>query len=219
MQPIQTVLFDLDGTLLDTAPDLAYALNALRRASHLPELPLEIIKPTVGYGSKSMLKLGFNMDDTHEQYPSLLEAFFNTYDTCLARETALFPGMAEVLAHLEAKNIPWGIVTNKPARFTHLILDALDLSRRSACTICGDTLNERKPHPAPILYACKLLACDPANTVYVGDTATDIMASKAAGSHSLAALYGYIAENDDPYTWEADGYLHAPADLMKWISG
>lgn len=217
MQTKQTILFDLDGTLLDTAPDLAYALNILRRANNMPELPLDMIKPTVGHGSKSMLKLGFNVDESHEHYPVLQEAFFNTYDTCLTRETALFPGIAEVLQHLDDKNIRWGIVTNKPARFTHLILDALNLSKRSACTVCGDTLAERKPHPAPILYACKLLECHPSDTLYVGDAATDIIASKAAGARSVAALYGYIGTEEDPYSWQADGYAHSPADIMKWI--
>lgn len=216
-QPIQTVLFDLDGTLLDTAPDLTYALNTLRRASQLPELPVELVKPTVAQGSKSMLKLGFDIDETHEQYPALRDAFFSIYDSCLSRETALFPGMAEVLQHLEDNNIKWGIVTNKPARFTHLILDALNLTKRSACTVCGDTLKERKPHPAPILYACKLLETHPCQALYVGDAATDIIASRAAGTRALAALYGYIGKEEDPYAWQADGYLSTPADIMKWF--
>ena len=218
MQPIQTVLFDLDGTLLDTAPDLAYALNVLRRAHEMPELPLQTIKPSVGDGSKTMLKLAFDIDENHANYKILLDAFLNTYDTCLARETALFPGMEQVLSFLEEKKIPWGIVTNKPARFTHGILDALNLSRRTKCVVSGDSLNERKPHPAPILHACQLLEAKPETTIYVGDARTDMMASKAAGARFIAALYGYISAEEDPYSWQADGYIKSPLEIMQWVN-
>jgi 2-phosphoglycolate phosphatase len=214
---IDTVLFDLDGTLLDTAPDMAQALNMLRNQHGLPALPLDMIRPLVGYGSKALLGLGFNINDQHQDYPQLLEEFFTAYDKCLSSSTVLFPEMSSVLTHLENKNIPWGIVTNKPARFTHELLDALDLTRRSACTVCGDTLTNRKPHPEPILYACKLLLRTPETTLYIGDTMTDVVASKAAGTHSLVALYGYIGAEENPLAWEADGYIETAGEIIQWV--
>ena len=217
MRKIDTVLFDLDGTLLDTAPDMALALNMLRNQHGLADLPLSVIRPSVGYGSRALLKLGFNIDETHEKYPKLLEEFFAAYDKCLALSTALFPEMSSVLSHFDEKNIPWGIVTNKPARFTHGLLDALDLTQRCAVIICGDTLNNRKPHPEPILHACKLLQRAPETTLYIGDTITDVQASKAAGTRSLVALYGYIGAEEDPYTWEADGYIEKAGEIIPWI--
>jgi 2-phosphoglycolate phosphatase len=217
MSHITTVLFDLDGTLLDTAPDLALALNTLRREHNLPDLPLADIRPFVGHGSRSLLKLGFNIADEDHDYTEMIEKFFTAYDQCLATSTKLFPGMDAVLTHLENNQMQWGIVTNKPARFTNNLLDALDLTRRSACTISGDTLAQRKPHPEPIIHACKLLKCQPENTLYIGDTVTDIIASKAAGTLSLAALYGYLSANEDPFEWQADGYIKTSDDIMKWL--
>ena len=156
MKNITSVLFDLDGTLLDTAPDLAYALNQQRKQHDLPELPLSAIRPCVSYGSKSLLKLGFNVDDTHPEYKQLLEEFFMFYQTHLANSTQLFPSMDTVLAHLEAQQIPWGIVTNKPARFTSDILKKLHLLDRAACVISGDSLARRKPDPDPILHVLQI---------------------------------------------------------------
>lgn len=214
---VTTVLFDLDGTLLDTAPDMALALNNLRSKHGMPALPLDEIRPYVGYGSKALLKLGFNIDDNHASYPELLNGFFTAYDECLALTTALFPGMPAVLAHLENSRIPWGIVTNKPARFTDAILKALGLDQRCACVISGDTLVNRKPHPEPILHACKLLQCSPATTLYVGDTLTDVQASKAAGTSALVALYGYIKAEEDPFSWDADGYINTADEIIRWL--
>lgn len=217
MRKINTVLFDLDGTLLDTAPDLVNVLNIMRSERHLPALPLSLVKPAVGSGSHAMLKLAFDIDKTHQEYPAMVEEFFNLYMNSLADKTTLFPGMDSVLTHLEQNNIRWGIVTNKPARFTDVLLDELNLSQRSACVVSGDTLDKRKPHPAPILHACELLRSEPAATLYVGDTVTDVMASKAAGTVALAALYGYIAPDDDPRLWCADGYIQAPLEILDWV--
>lgn len=217
MHTINTVLFDLDGTLLDTAPDMAHALNTMRNRHGMPDLEFDLIRPLVGYGSKALLQLGFNVDESHREYAALLEEFFTAYQENLATSTALFPEMAEVLNHLEDKNIPWGIVTNKPARFTMDLLDALDLSRRSACIICGDTLEKRKPHPEPILYACEIIKRLPQHTLYVGDTATDVVASKAAGTRALVALYGYIKAEEDPYEWKADGYIKTAGEIIRWV--
>lgn len=217
MRKINAVLFDLDGTLLDTAPDLANVLNAMRSQRQLPALPLSLIKPAVGSGSNAMMKLAFDLDNTDHDYPLIVEQFFNLYMDSLAEETTLFPGMESVLTHLENNGIRWGIVTNKPARFTDVLLDKLALSQRSACVISGDTLDKRKPHPAPILHACELLDCKPAATLYIGDTVTDVIASKAAGTIALAALYGYISPSDDPPLWQADGYIHKPVEIIDWV--
>ena len=217
MQTIDTVLFDLDGTLLDTAPDMAAALNTLRKQRKLQDISLDIIRPFVGFGSKALLKLGFDIDEKSQEYPGLLEEFFDVYQSCLAQSTELFPEMSLVLDHLEKNNIRWGIVTNKPTRFTVDILAALDLSRRTNCVVCGDTLEKRKPDPDSILYACKILNSTPENVLYVGDTITDVTASKAAGTISLVALYGYISEDEDPYEWNADGYIETAGEIINWV--
>ncbi len=217
MPAVKTVLFDLDGTLLDTLPDMTKALNTLRRKRNMDEIRPEDIKSAVGYGSRAMLKIAFGIDQQHAQYHAYVEELFLAYEDCLAESTVLFPGMANVLAHLEEQNITWGIVTNKPARFTHPILDALNLSGRSACTVCGDTLAHSKPHPAPILHACEIVKATPDSTLYIGDAATDIIASKAAGVFSLAALYGYISASEDPRSWQADGYIQSPEEIIAWL--
>lgn len=215
---MKAVLFDLDGTLLDTASDLAFALNTLRQQHALPDLPIEQVRPHVGYGVKSMLKLAFGIDEQDAKYNTLQQSFQQIYQQCLASTTRLFPGMAELLDYLEAKQMIWGIVTNKPARFTDPILEAVNLTKRSACIISGDTLPLRKPHPAPILRACELIQCSPHETYYVGDAATDIIASKAAGTHSIAALYGYIGQHEDPFLWQADDYIKAPLDIKALLA-
>lgn len=217
MNTLKIVLFDLDGTLLDTAPDMAAALNQLRAQHQLAALPLSIIRPAVGYGSKALLKVGFNMDESHIDYPLFLEDFLMMYENHLAIKTVLFPEMEKVLQHLEEKNIPWGIVTNKPSRFTYDLLKALKLHDRAACIICGDTLAKRKPDPDQILHACELLKQQPDHCLYVGDTVVDVIASKTAGTKSLVALYGYINTDEDPYAWQADGYISKPIEMIEWL--
>ena len=217
MTTITTILFDLDGTLLDTAPDMAFALNKLRAANHLPDLPLSIIRPHVGYGSKALLNVGFDVNENDPRYPSLLEAFFNLYQTHLADSTQLFAGMENVLNHLDNLSMPWGIVTNKPERFTLDILKKLNLLERTACVICGDSLAKRKPDPDPILHACELIQQEPMKCLYVGDTEIDVIASKAAGTQSLVALYGYIGTEEDPAKWQADGYVHSPHEIIHYL--
>jgi phosphoglycolate phosphatase len=135
----------------------------------------------------------------------------------MTETTTLFPGMEKVLQHLDNNQISWGIVTNKPSRFTVDLLDVLDLTRRTNCIICGDTLAKRKPHPEPILEACKILNQNPENTIYVGDTLTDVTASKAAGTRSLVVLYGYIGPEENPYNWQADAYVKTADEIINWI--
>lgn len=214
---INSVLFDLDGTLLDTASDLGNALNELRHNHQLPPLPLATIRPYAGYGSREMLKLAFDIDEHHPHYPNYLDHFLQLYQTHLTRTTQFFPGMEELLTQLDERGITWGIVTNKPGRFAFDLLKTMKLDQRAACIVCGDSLSKRKPDPDQILHACDLLNITPANTLYIGDTVIDVTASKAAGTKSIVALYGYIKAEDDPQTWKADGYIQQPKDILEWL--
>jgi 2-phosphoglycolate phosphatase len=216
-QPIRAVLFDLDGTLLDTAPDLVFALNLLRKEQQLPDLGLAEIRAIASLGAKAMLKHAFNLDENHQQFPIMRDKFMSLYQQHIVNSTRLFPGMEQVLAHLDEQHIPWGIVTNKLTQHAASLLTALALQPRLACLVAGDTLAQIKPHPAPILHACQQLGRKPEECVYIGDAATDIQASKAAGTKSLVALYGYLLADDQPLTWDADGYLQQPTDIIDWL--
>lgn len=217
MQSIHAILFDLDGTLLDTAPDLAFALNQLRQEYHLPALPLPVIRPMISLGSKSIIKAALDITEDHPQFLILRERFFELYQQHIADSTQLFPTMDNVLTHLEQQHIPWGIVTNKLTKHTTALLKALGLDHRPHCVICGDSLPKYKPDPEPILHACRLLKQDPHHCLYIGDAAIDVAASKAAGTLSLVALYGYIMAGENPYDWQADGYINQPLEIMEWL--
>jgi len=217
MMPINAVLFDLDGTLLDTAKDLGMALNQLLRAHHLPLIPFEVIRPAAGSGCQGLLKLGMNMEPHDEHYSAFCEQLLNLYQYHLTDTTQLFPGMENTLTFLEKNGIPWGIVTNKPAKYTDQLITYLQLDKRAACIISGDSLPNRKPHPEPILHACRLLQQAPKHCLYIGDSAIDIQACKAAGSPSLAALYGYIPSGENPRIWGADGYIEHASEIIRWI--
>jgi phosphoglycolate phosphatase len=212
------VLFDLDGTLLDTVPDLVYALNQVRAAESLPALPVSAIRPIANLGSKAMIKLAFGIEESDPRFKRMREDFLGLYEKHLADSTQFFPHVETVLAHLENQQIPWGIVTNKLLRHAEPLLQALGIDKRIGCLVCGDSLAKAKPDPAPILHACELLRQDPKHCIYVGDAATDVTASKAAGMKSLVALYGYIHEDDDPYLWQADGYIREPLELIPWLA-
>lgn len=215
--PPACVLFDLDGTLLDTAPDLAAALNRLRRERGEPELPHATIRPTVSHGSQGMLKLGFGLEPGDALYAELNQRFLELYRAAIAVETALFPGMAEVLAYLEANVIHWGVVTNKPGWLTEPLLRALDLWPRAACVVSGDTLARRKPDPEPLWYACERMGVPPERSLYVGDAERDVQAGNRAGLITLVAGFGYLGIEDRPEDWGADGFLEQPTDLFGWI--
>lgn len=211
---ISTILFDLDGTLLDTAPDMANALNKMRARHRMDPLPLKDIRPHVGYGSRALLELGFNLHETDEHYPAYLEEFFNEYEACMNQSTNLFEGMDDALKQLENANLNWGVITNKPKRFTDGILHQLELQQRACIVICGDTLPRRKPHPDQLHHACNTLNVTTKECIYVGDTITDITASKAAEMKVIAALYGYIGENENPLAWDADDFINGPHELI-----
>lgn len=214
----RSVLFDLDGTLADTAPDLANALNKALIENGRSPLPLQTIRYEVSNGASALIKLGFSIENDHPQFEPLRLRLLELYAQAVAAETRLFEGMHEVLDALETLNIRWGVVTNKPTRFTHPLLKALALSQRAACIICGDTLAKKKPHPEPILHACNIVGCKPSEAVYVGDAQRDIEAGKRAGTKTLVALYGYIGEQQQPRQWGADAMIDAPQDIVNWVS-
>lgn len=208
------VLFDLDGTLLDTAPDLINATNHVLQHEGRAAIAFEQLRPHVSAGAGVLLEmaLGEAVDDAR------LQRLLDFYRANLAVATRLFDGMAAVLAHIEALGLPWGVVTNKPSWLTNPLMDALDLSPRAGCIISGDSTPEQKPHPLPLLEAARRIQVDPARCLYVGDDRRDIQAGQAAGMPTVAAAYGYIRPNDPPHTWGADGLIESPLELMTWLA-
>ena len=215
---LSNVLFDLDGTLLDTAPDLAFALNTLLQENGKRELPLETIRPAVSLGGVAMLKLGFTMDEKSEEFTRLRQRFLDIYRDNIACQSRFFEGMETLLEQLEQKQVPWGIVTNKPAWLTTPLMSETGLDKRTPCIVSGDTVEHSKPHPAPMYYACKLLECVPANTLYLGDAKRDIEAGNAASMTTVIASYGYIDKNDETELWGANGSIDSPLELLNWLS-
>lgn len=216
--PVRTVLFDLDGTLVDTAPDMAYALNRIREEERQPHLPYELIRDQVSNGSAALIRLAFGHDEDNDRYTELTERFLEVYRSNLNLDSSLFPGMAPVLAFIEQRDMNWGVVTNKPAWLTDPLMNALGLEERSISTISGDTTDERKPHPKPLLVACEQAGSTPAECIYVGDALRDIEAGRAAMMRTLVALYGYIDSTQQPHEWGADGMIEDPRELLDWIS-
>ncbi len=217
MTRIQGVLFDLDGTLADTAPDLAWALNETLHLNGRKPLPFETIRPAVSHGGIALIHLGFGIESDNPDFEPLRQTFLRIYQDNICRQTRLFPGMAEVLDELEQRAIPWGIVTNKPAWLTNPLLAAMKLDRRAASIISSDTTAERKPHPLPMLTACRQLGSEPRETLYIGDAERDIQAAHNAGMPALVALFGYIGEEDRPGEWGAEGMIAAPNNLSAWL--
>ncbi len=214
---IRTVLFDLDGTLADTAPDLAYALNSLLREQEREPLPYEIIRPVVSHGATALVKLGFGLDPGESTFAALRDRLLSLYQQHIVRETRLFAGMAELLDEIERRNMNCGVVTNKQAFLTQPLLAALGLTPRAACIVSGDTTANKKPHPEPLLLACRIAGSQAAQCLYVGDAERDIRAGKEAGMTTLVALFGYLAPAERPETWGADGLVASPAAIVSWL--
>lgn len=217
MTDIRTVLFDLDGTLADTAPDLAYALNRLLQESGRAPLPYEALRPMASHGAKGLIGLGFGLTPQDAGYAGLRQRFLDLYAANLTRGTRLFPGIAELLDNLRTRGIHWGIVTNKPRFLTDPLVQQLGLSD-AACVVSGDTTANSKPHPEPMLYACRKAGSLPAQCLYVGDAARDIEAGRVAGMQTLVALFGYISQDDRPQTWGASGMISEPREVLQWLS-
>lgn len=214
---IRTVLFDLDGTLADTAPDLAFALNAVLRQHQREPLPLTDIRPVVSHGSIGLIRLGFGLSPDDPEFGPVREELLAIYAEHLANDTRLFPGMDAVLARLEQSGRNWGVVTNKPAWLTEPLLEQMGLAQRAACIISGDTLPKRKPHPEPVLMACELAGSRPSECVYVGDAERDVQAGRNANVHTLIALFGYLGDEDEPQSWGANGLVAQPQDIIDWV--
>ena len=213
----RTLLFDLDGTLLDTAPDMAFSLNRLLVEKQRAPLPFDHIRSQVSHGANALTRLGFQVEPDQPEFAPLRERFLEIYADNLCRDTQLFLGMESVLERCESAGIAWGIVTNKPAYLTDPLLRDLHLLERATCVVCGDTLSRRKPHPDPLLHACRIAGGRPDRCIYVGDAERDIEAGRRAGMTTLVATFGYLADSDRPETWGADGLLHGPVDLLPWL--
>ncbi len=216
MTELRTVLFDLDGTLADTAPDLAFALNALLAEHGRAPLPYDRLRPEASHGARALLRVGFGVTAEDENYTTLRQRFLDLYEANLCRETRLFAGVRELLSELADRQLSWGIVTNKPAFLTEPLVQALGLGA-AACVVSGDTTAKAKPHPAPLLHACTQCRATPAACVYVGDAARDIEAGRLAGMRTLVATFGYLRPGDQPADWGADALVGNPGEILEWI--
>jgi len=213
---IQAVLFDLDGTFADTAPDLGYAVNLMRKARNLPPVPEEKTRPVTSSGARGLLGAGFGITPDHADYLAMRDEFLNLYEANLCRDTRLFDGIAELINSLEARQLTWGIVTNKAERFALPLMKLLGYSTRSACVIGGDTTGKMKPHPEPLYAAAKAIQIAPEHCLYVGDDERDIQAGRAAGMKTIAVRYGYL-NGSDPAAWGADAIVDKPLNIMDYL--
>jgi len=215
---LRAVLFDFDGTVADTAPDLAGALNRMRIERGMQALPLAELRPHASSGARGLLRAGFGIQPQDDGYEPMRDTFLAYYADALCVDTQLFPGMEELLATLDARGLRWGIVTNKATRFTHPIVEHLGLASRAACVVCGDTTPHPKPHPAPLLHAAQGMTIAPKDCAYVGDDLRDIQAARAAGMFAIAVEYGYSGtDTDGPHSWKADGVISTPLDLVAHL--
>ncbi len=216
--PLRAVLFDLDGTVLDTAPDFHRTLNQLLGEQGRAPVPYASVRPGVSHGAAYVVRSAFP-DVTPPRFDDLQQRFLEIYRAGLSIETRLFGGMEHVLEGLQARGLRAGIVTNKAAWLTDPLLDQMRLRERFACVVSGDTVAHRKPHPLPILHAASLAGVTPAQCIYVGDAERDIQAAHRAGMPGLVAGYGYIPADEDPALWHGDAWLDAPLDLLPWLDG
>jgi phosphoglycolate phosphatase len=214
---VRAVLFDLDGTLVDSAPDLAGAANELRRAHGMPPLAFDVLRPMVGSGARGMLGAAFGIGPDHARFEALRDDFLRCYENRLLNETRLFSRMEAVLDRIEAVGLPWGIVTNKVARFAAPLVEGLGLDPRCAVLVSGDTTAHTKPHPQPLLEAAGRLGLAPGHCIYVGDDRRDMIAGRGAGMPVLAAGWGYLGAGESVLDWGADVVLEQPGELLIWL--
>ena len=217
---ITTILFDLDGTLVDTAPDLAHALNLQLKRHGKQPLAYEAIRPFASHGSRGLVGLGFGITPKVDTFLQMRDEYLSLYESVFTRSPVLLPNIAELLQAVENKGIRWGIVTNKPRRFTQPLIKSMgmNLSKRAACVVSGDDAPHPKPSPETLLIACYQMGVKPENCMYVGDAERDIQAGKAAGMKTVVALFGYIDVGDKPSEWGADALIETPLELLNKFS-
>ena len=215
---IKAILFDLDGTFADTAPDLAAALNHTRATRKLPPLAIEVLRPQASHGSPGLLKIGFGIEPDHPDFNPLRGIFLDYYARNICVNTKLFGDTAKLIAELERRSIKWGIVTNKPHRFTVPLMQALGYAERAACLISGDTCVHGKPHPEPLLKACEIIGVTPAQCLYLGDDLRDMQAANASGMRGIIACYGYVGADATVENWNAHGSVNQPTELLSYLT-
>lgn len=213
---IQAILFDLDGTLIDSAPDLGAAADKMRTDRGLPSLPLARYRPMAGSGARGMLGIAFGMTPDHTDFAMMKEEFFVNYELCMTERTFAFDGVDALIQNLVSRKLPWGVVTNKSARFTEPLTRAMPLFASAGTVVSGDTTPHAKPHPEPLFEAARRLNVDPKYCIYVGDDHRDIVAGQAAGMGTVAATYGYLG-NVDTAKWGAQVSIAMPEDLLLYI--
>lgn len=214
---VRAVLFDLDGTLIDSAPDLGAAADRLRTDRGLESLPLHAYRPLAGTGARGMLSVAFGITPEHPDFPGLREEFFSNYERCIHERSEVFAGVPELVATLTQQSMKWGVVTNKMTRFTSLIAQRVALFGDAGAIVSGDSTPYSKPHPAPLFAAAEQLGLEPHECIYVGDDERDIQAGRAAGMGTVAAMYGYLGTGAMPADWGADAMIYSPLDLLKLL--
>jgi N-acetyl-D-muramate 6-phosphate phosphatase len=215
--PVRAVLFDLDGTIADTAPDLGGALNRLRADHNLPPLPIAQLALYASSGARGLIGAGFSITPDHAEFPEMRDRFLDYYEAALCVDTRLFDGINDLLEALEARHIIWGIVTNKGSRFTHPLIAAMNLKHRAGCVVSGDDCKLAKPAPDTLLLACSQLAIAPQDAIYVGDDLRDMHAGHAAGMRAIAAGWGYLGEGQNVSHWPNDGIAQHPSDVLGFL--
>ncbi len=214
MSSIKTVLFDLDGTLIDTAPDMAAALDRLCKEENQPVLPFEHVRPVVSDGSVALVKLAFGSSLPEDRLQHLKQRYLDIYQQNVCDQSVPFEGIENVLDHIEQKGLNWGVVTNKPGWLTLPLMDSLQLTHRASSIVSGDTTENRKPHPEPMHHACEEASSITDECMYVGDARRDIEAGNNAGMKTLVAMYGYIGEDEDVNSWGADALINSPEEIL-----